>query len=83
MTDRVEDLVERTVRYTSEILAAKVADWSVARIGLVKIAERIHALTPDHPALEALGRFIISNDARYGEEVSPRPQIVACGTQVD
>jgi hypothetical protein len=79
MTDRVEDLVERTVRYTSEILAAKVADWSVARIGLVKIAERIHALTPDHPALEALGRFIISNDARMAKRSRRARKLLPAG----
>jgi hypothetical protein len=68
MTDRNEELVERAIRFTSDIVAARVAHWRVARLGLIKIAARIDALTPDHPALEVLRRFISANDSLFGEE---------------
>jgi hypothetical protein len=66
MTDRIENIVEKALLYTEEILAAAAADWSVARIGLSKMAANIRNAAPDHPALQTLVRYIEENDARYG-----------------
>jgi hypothetical protein len=71
MTDQIEKLVERAIGYTIDILTARVAHWRVARLGLIKIADGIDALRPDHPALEVLRRFISAHDARFNDGAAP------------
>jgi hypothetical protein len=68
MTDRIEVVVEKIIRYTEEILATRTAHWRTARTGLIKMLGNMEQTAPDHAAVEALRRFIAETDAAYREK---------------
>ena len=62
MTDRIEDIVERTIAHTRTLLATMPEIWPVARVGVQKIHDDLALETPDHPALQRLQAFIAEMD---------------------
>lgn len=71
MTDRIETFVEKAIRYTQEILVTHTASWRVARVGLLKMATNIEDISPTHPALVTLHRFIVELDAAHDRNALP------------
>jgi hypothetical protein len=67
VSDRVEEIVDRTIAHTLTVLAALPDIWPVARIGVQKIHDDLAVGAPDHPALERLRAFIAETDLASGE----------------
>ncbi len=62
MTDKVEEIVNRSIEHTLTILAALPDIWPAARAGLERILDDLAANEPDHPALRRLREFIVAQD---------------------
>lgn len=62
MTDKIDEIVDRTIKHTRELLAADAIEWSVARVGLERIGDGLAAEAPDHPALVRLRDFVVEQD---------------------
>jgi hypothetical protein len=62
VTDRIEDIVERTIAHTRTLLATMPEIWPVARVGVQKILDDLALDAPDHLALQRLQAFIAAID---------------------
>jgi hypothetical protein len=62
VTDRIEDIIERTIAHTRGLLATMPEIWPVARVGMQKIHDDLALGAPDHPALLRLQAFIAEMD---------------------
>jgi hypothetical protein len=71
VTDRIEDIVERTIAHTRGLLATMPEIWPVARVGVQKIRDDLALDAPDHPALPRLQAFVAEIDQCAGDPARP------------
>ena len=64
--DKIDELVERAIAYTEDILARGPEHWESARDGLEKMRLSLEAGAPSHPALERLRLYVEALEARGG-----------------
>lgn len=67
MADNLDAIVERTIKYTLEILEEDPTRWPLARRGVEKIAADLELGAPGHRGIERLRRFVAERQADYDE----------------
>ena len=68
MTDRIDEIIEKAIEYTDEILLRNTTQWLVARRGLLKMLADLQTGAPDHPGNERLKTFIAEQNLIYGDD---------------
>jgi hypothetical protein len=63
MSDRIEEIVERTIAHTRRLLQASPDRWDAARRGLETICGDLAKAAPHNPALARLRAFVGEEDA--------------------
>ena len=67
MSDNLDAVAERTMKYTLEILEEDPTRWPVARRGVERILADLETGAPGHRAIERLRRFLAERQADYDE----------------
>ena len=65
MTERIEEIVETTIRYSVEILKEDPTRWPVARRGIKTMIANLSEGAPRHPSLSKLQAFCEQEQAHY------------------
>jgi len=74
MSERIDEIVETTIRYSGEILKEDPTRWPVARRGIKTMIANLAEGAPDHPALAKLQAFCEQEQAHYESGSSaPKP----------
>ena len=56
--DTIDQIVDRAIAYTRQVLEKAPRHWDVARDGLERMRQNLAEGAPDHPALERLEMYI-------------------------
>jgi hypothetical protein len=68
MTEDIDEIIDRTIEYTCDILSNNTVHWLTAREGLEKILITLQIGTPDHPGIRRLRRYIAELNLIYGDD---------------
>jgi hypothetical protein len=65
MTDRIQDIIDRAIAYTEDILARAPRHYGVAREGLERMLQNLKLGAEDHPALRHLEDYVHELQRRF------------------
>lgn len=64
-TDKIQDIIDRAIAYTEDILARAPRHYGVAREGLERMLQNLRHGAEDHPALQRLEDYLDELQRRF------------------